>query len=79
DRHSQRLFLSEMLPIPSRIFQLGVQIAVLEQGELITRLIDGAELKTEEARRLYRIGLANYFAGALMMPYEAFLQAAESV
>ncbi|MGQ3070886.1 MAG: helix-turn-helix domain-containing protein [Ferrovibrionaceae bacterium] len=79
DRHSQRLFLSEMLPIPSRIFQLAVQIAVLEQGELMNRLIDGAELKTEEARRLYRIGLANYFAGALMMPYETFLQAAESV
>ncbi len=79
DRHSMRLFLSEMLPTPSRIFQLGVQIAVLEQRALINRLIDAAELKTDEARRLYRIGLANYFAGALMMPYEAFFQAAEAM
>ena len=30
-----------------------------------------------QARQLARIGLANYFAGALLMPYKAFLQAAE--
>jgi len=31
------------------------------------------------ARKLARIGLANYFAGALLLPYGEFLQAAESL
>lgn len=77
DRHSRRLFLSELLPEPSRLFQTAVQLAVEEQGERIEALVAGAGLGGDDARRLCRIGLANYFAGALMMPYGAFLAAAE--
>ena len=72
DRHNRRLFLSELLPQPSRVFQMAVQVALEEQAGLLDRLIAEAGFATEEARRLYRIGLVNYFAGAAMMPYGAF-------
>lgn len=76
DRHSRRLFLSELLPAPSRVFQTAVQTALLDQTHLLDRLTAEASLRTDDARRLCRIGLANYFAGAMMMPYSTFLSAA---
>ena len=42
----------------------------------IGKIANEAEFRTAEAVDICRIGLANYFAGALMMPYEAFLQSA---
>jgi len=76
DRHNRRLFLSEMLPVPSRIFQTAVQLGLFAYGAEIDRLLGEAHLSGEDANRLFRIGLANHFAGALMMPYERFLDAA---
>jgi len=76
DRHNRRLFLSELLPVPSQLFQMAVQVALADQPALLDRLADEAGLSTPDARRLCRIGLANHFAGALMMPYTAFLEAA---
>ena len=46
------------------------------QQELIDRLADQPAFAAKEARTLYRIALANYFAGALLMPYAAFAKAA---
>lgn len=79
DRHSRRLFLSELLPMPSRVFQTAVQVALEGHGPLLDHLVEKAALRTEDARRLCRIGLANYFAGALMMPYGPFLEAAKKL
>jgi predicted transcriptional regulator/transcriptional regulator with XRE-family HTH domain len=79
DRHSQRLFLSELLPTPSRVFQTAVQVALESQGPCLDHLVENAGLRTDDARRLCRIGLANYFAGALMMPYGPFLEAAKQL
>lgn len=58
-------------------FQIATQLAFLEQGEQISRLAEDPKLGPD-ARTLLRIGLANYFAGALILPYRAFLAAAES-
>lgn len=76
DRHNRRLFLSELLPMPSRVFQTAVQVALLDHADLLDRLTVEAKLRTDDARRLCRIGLANHFAGAVMMPYDSFLEAA---
>lgn len=46
---------------------------MLEQRESIDRLVRQARLSNEEAAALARVGLANYFAGALIMPYSSFL------
>lgn len=62
-----------------RSFQLGVQLAFLEAGDLLTRLVASEPFHSQEARELTRIGLAGYFAGALVLPYSPFLRAAESL
>jgi len=58
-------------------FQIATQLAFLEHGESIARLSDEPKLGTD-ARTLLQIGLANYFAGALILPYRTLLAAAEA-
>lgn len=79
DHHNKRLFLSEVLSLPSRTFQAGVMIAQQEQPNWIAKLTEEAGFDTLEAQQLCRIGLANYFAAALMMPYSAFIDAARKL
>lgn len=79
DLHRRRLLLSEALLPSGRVFQMGVQAAYLGQAALLDKLVDDADLPSEEARALLRQGLAGYFAGALMMPYDAFLAAAQEL
>jgi predicted transcriptional regulator/DNA-binding XRE family transcriptional regulator len=79
DRHSRRVLLSEMLPQSGRNFQLISQLGLLYHRDMIDRIVAAANLSGEEARRLVRIGLANYYAGAVMMPYDRFLDAARAV
>lgn len=63
-----------------RAFQMATQLAFLEHRPLLHRLSDDAPgLDGNEAHALARIGLANYFAGALVMPYGPFLAAAEEL
>ncbi|MGW6528598.1 short-chain fatty acyl-CoA regulator family protein [Streptomyces venezuelae] len=78
DRDSGLLFLSPWLSDGQRAFQLATQLALFEHASLLDDLTDRAgELGSTEASTLARIGLANYFAGALLMPYAAFHRAAE--
>jgi hypothetical protein len=71
------LTLSELLPTRSRTFQLAHQIGLLTQRARIDRIADADPLLTsDESRALARVALANYFAGAVIMPYAPFLQAA---
>jgi len=60
-------------------FQMATQLAFLEKDDIIRALVDAASFTGAEARALARIGLANYFAGALVLPYVAFLRAAEAL
>jgi XRE family transcriptional regulator, fatty acid utilization regulator len=78
DRHRRRILLSEMLTEPGRVFQLGVQIALIDHHPLIERIVAEAGITRPESRRLCALTLANYFAAAVMMPYQSFLSAAES-
>jgi len=77
DPNVKTLYLSELLPTRSRTFQLAHQIALLTQGEALDAICQGPELTSPESRALARVALANYFASAVMMPYDAFLEAAE--
>jgi predicted transcriptional regulator/transcriptional regulator with XRE-family HTH domain len=78
DAGARVLHLSPHLRPGQQAFQMATQLAFLEMGEMLDRLIAGPALSSEEARSLARIGLANYFAGALIMPYGVFLAAAEA-
>ncbi len=79
DRHGRRILLSEMLAPSGRAFQLACQLALLRHRDLLNRIVDAAALSGDEARRLARIGLCNYFAGAVLMPYDRFLESARQV
>ena len=75
---SERLLrLSRRLDDGQRAFQIATQLAFLEHGSMIERLAMEAAAGVKETHALARIGLANYFAGATLMPYGAFLNAAE--
>ncbi len=75
-RPRPRLRLSSMLSPSSRAFQLAAQVALLTLGELLDTLAEDPELTSEPSRRLCRVVLANYFAGAVVMPYGRILEAA---
>lgn len=79
DRHNRRVLLSEMLPESGRVFQVAVQIALLRHRDLIDDIARQSKLTSDGAKRLARIGLANYFAGAVTLPYRAFHEAARTV
>ncbi|MBY0383122.1 MAG: short-chain fatty acyl-CoA regulator family protein [Xanthobacteraceae bacterium] len=72
DRHRRQVLISEMVDAPGRIFQLGVQLGLAECSALLDTIVGQAGLLEDTPRRLFRITLANYFAGAVMMPYTAF-------
>jgi predicted transcriptional regulator/DNA-binding XRE family transcriptional regulator len=75
DTEKKILTLSELLPTRSRTFQLAHQIALLTDHARIDRIATDAQLTTDESRGLARVALANYFAGAVLMPYTRFLEA----
>lgn len=76
---SKTVYLARWLHPGQRAFQLATQIALLTQDDLITGIIAGDDQLSDDVRGVARIGLANYFAGALLLPYREFLDAAESV
>lgn len=77
DRRLRSLEVSEVLPPRSRNFQLAHTIGLLSASSLVDRLVQDPSLSTDASRALARVALANYFAGAVLMPYEDFLVAAE--
>ncbi|MGQ0647562.1 MAG: helix-turn-helix domain-containing protein [Gemmatimonadaceae bacterium] len=74
---SGELHLSELLRRGSRNFQLAQQIGLLSATTTLDELARDPLLTASGARELCRVSLAGYFAGAVLMPYRTFLQAAE--
>ncbi len=79
DAGTRCLRLPDYLRPGQQAFQMAVQLALLEKGDLLESLIRNGGFSSAESRGLARIGLANYFAGALVMPYAVFLQSAEEL
>ncbi len=77
DASSRELTLSSQISPATRRFQLLHQVALLTQNELLEATLDLARFQSEEARAIAKIGLANYFAGAALLPYRRFLAAAQ--
>ena len=79
DAASRTLHLSADLQPSQQAFQLATQLALLELQPQMQTLLATHHWQDEATRRLASIGLANYVAGALILPYGRFLQAAESL
>lgn len=77
--HKRRLVqLSQALDPPNRVFQLAHVIALTAIPETLDTLVAASGLDSPTARARCRVELANYFAAALLMPYQRFLERAES-
>jgi predicted transcriptional regulator/transcriptional regulator with XRE-family HTH domain len=79
DAGARRLVLDASAAPATQAFQALHQVALLTQRELIEATLDLARFRTEEARSIASVGLANYFAGAALLPYGRFLAAAQDL
>lgn len=78
DEETHTLWLAPGLPQETRHFLVAHQLALVAFAGEIGRLAEEARLLSGDARQLLRVGLANYAAGALLMPYARFAQAAHN-
>jgi XRE family transcriptional regulator, fatty acid utilization regulator len=72
------LIIDQSQPAESQRFQLAHQLVALALQDDITAVVESAELRTASSRQLLFVGLANYAAGALLMPYARFREEARS-
>jgi predicted transcriptional regulator/transcriptional regulator with XRE-family HTH domain len=79
DPQTRVLLLSERLSPESRLFQLAFQIMLMEGREAIEGRMTEIAPSSPEAAQLIRLGLLNYAAAALLMPYAAFHEAATAL
>ncbi len=79
DAETRVLSLSSLATTQTQVFQLLLQVALISQEKLLEATLDFAKFQSEEARSIAKIGLANYFAGASLMPYGSFLASAQEV
>ena len=78
DYHRKRLMLSALLRPESRTFAVAYQVALFEFRALLAKMLESAAPPDQPSRKLLHMSLANYAAGAIMMPYAEFLAAAET-
>lgn len=78
DERTRTLRLSDRLRPGQQAFRMATQLAYLEHDCLLSELAAQDSPEGSTAFSLTRIGLANYFAAALVLPYRAFHAQAES-
>lgn len=79
DIHRRELVIDETLDTASRTFQIALQLVYLEMGDAVEAALAEGSFQSENGRRLAKRALANYGAGAIIMPYADFRSAAESL
>ncbi len=76
DREHGRVTMSAWLSDQRTRFQLAATIGLrlLDEGRFLEAIVAGSPSHHAETRRLVKINLANYFAGALLLPYDEFFR-----
>lgn len=77
DPETRVLTLSAKAAPATQRFQLLLQVALIKQAKLLDATLDLGRFQSDQARAIAQVGLANYFAGAALMPYGDFLAAAQ--
>ena len=77
DAATKTLEMSAQLSGGQQVFKLAVELGYLEFGHLIDNLVAEGNFTSDESRALARLGLANYFAAAAVLPYGQFHDVAE--
>ncbi len=78
DPASKTLEISAHLSSGQTVFRMAAELAYLECGDLIDKLVGEGHFTGEESQKLARLGLANYFAAATVLPYGHFHEVAEN-
>ncbi|MGV0634818.1 acetate metabolism transcriptional regulator RamB [Mycolicibacillus trivialis] len=78
DPRTKTLDISNHLSWGQRVFKMAVELAYLEFDAMINDLVDEGNYTSKDSRTLARLGLANYFAAALVLPYRQFHDSAEN-
>ena len=78
DPASGVLHVSARASQATQTFQMLLQVALVRQNDLLEATLDFARFNSPAARDIAKMGLANYFAGAALMPYARFLERAQS-
>jgi predicted transcriptional regulator/transcriptional regulator with XRE-family HTH domain len=79
NKTKRSLYLSSSLPRSSLIFKTAQLIGRFYCEEIIEDLIRVAPLTSEASREMCRDTLARYFAGAVFLPYDEFIESARTV
>jgi predicted transcriptional regulator/transcriptional regulator with XRE-family HTH domain len=79
DPVARRLTLAAAAGSATQAFQTLHQIALIEHDDLLEATLDLARFRTDAARAICKTGLANYFAGAALLPYGRFLARAQDL
>jgi len=79
DPLDRTLAVNSALPPESRAFLLAHRLVRYEFENEMRQVVEDAGLASPAARELLSIGLANYAAGALLMPYGGFKDTARDV
>lgn len=78
DPEARTLQISNHLSSGQTVFKMATELAYLEFGDLIDTLVEEGKFTSEESAILARLGLANYFAAATVLPYRHFHETAEN-
>lgn len=79
DPEERVIQLSEALDHQNQVFQIAHVLCLVEQQDLLNRLTGESGIASGPGAVRCQVELANYFAAAYLMPYNAFLQSAESM
>jgi predicted transcriptional regulator/transcriptional regulator with XRE-family HTH domain len=77
DPKTKTLEIGRHLASGQYVFKLAAELAYLEFGDLIDGMVTEGNFTSDEAVKLARLGLANYFAAATVLPYRQFHDIAE--
>ncbi len=77
DAPAGKIKLSEALDFPNRTFQMAHVLCFVECDDILQNITDDKSLDTDRSIARCKVELANYFAAALVMPYDRFLNLAQ--
>ncbi|WP_156687712.1 acetate metabolism transcriptional regulator RamB [Mycobacterium sp. Marseille-P9652] len=78
DPRTKTLEMGNHLAPGQQVFKMAAELAYLEYGDLIDDLVEEGKFTSDESHTLARLGLANYFAAAAVLPYHQFHDMAEN-
>lgn len=79
DADARKFLISSQLKLENRTFALAYQLSLVEFAPILERMVAEAAPPDQGIAQLLHMSLANYAAGAIMMPYGRFLKACEEM